>query len=211
MSFQIDIYQIADELRAAANQGLHYATNIYDRERCKNMLSISARLVSTLENKTSDEVMEDYLDNMSHFSPILAADAAVFKEDSILLIKRQDNGLWAMPGGLVNVGESWSDGCIRELYEEAGVKGDIVRLLGLFDSRRWGCRRRLQLYSAVFEVSIDSSKPSPGPEASDVRFYKESELPKLSPGHVDRVPFLFQIRSNEANVPYYDEATFSSD
>jgi ADP-ribose pyrophosphatase YjhB (NUDIX family) len=59
---------------------------------------------------------------------VLAADAVVFHEDgdfrySLLLIQRQDDGSWALPGGCVEVDlyEPVEDACERELAEETGL------------------------------------------------------------------------------------------
>ena len=103
-----EIYLIADELRSIADIGLHYAENDYDRERYSRTLALSARLVAALEERSADEVMEEYEGNLPHATPYVAADAAVFRDGRILLIKREDNGLWAMPGGATEVGETWA-------------------------------------------------------------------------------------------------------
>ena len=49
MTFAEQVYQIADELRAAANLGLRFAENPYDKERYGHVLAASARLVAALE------------------------------------------------------------------------------------------------------------------------------------------------------------------
>lgn len=74
-----------------------------------------------MHKRTADEVMTEYEGNPSHIAPFVAADAAVFREERILLIRREDNGLWAMPGGLTDVGETWAQSAEGELLEEAGV------------------------------------------------------------------------------------------
>jgi 8-oxo-dGTP pyrophosphatase MutT (NUDIX family) len=108
MSFQDEIYQIADELRSIANSGLHYAENDYDRQRYEHALSLSARLVAGIEERSTDEIMQEYQGDLAHVTPYVSADAAVFRDGTILLIKRDDNGLWAMPGGATEVGETWA-------------------------------------------------------------------------------------------------------
>ena len=121
MSFQDEIYMIADELRSIANEGARYADNDYDRQRYGRVLSLSARLIAAIEQRSPDEVMEEYKQNLARVTPFVAASAAVFRDGCILLIKREDNGLWAMPGGWTEVGETWAQSVERELREETGL------------------------------------------------------------------------------------------
>ena len=139
-----------------------------------------------------------------HVSPLLGADAAVFRGDSLLLIRREDNGLWAMPGGLVDVGETWAEASVRELHEEAGVEGKAVRLLGVYDSRIWGTRAKFHLYQATFQVEPGNGEPIAGPETTDVGFFPEDSLPDLSVGHQLRVPLVFKQLRGEAPIPHFD-------
>jgi len=206
VSFQNDAYQIADELRTIASLGLRYAENTYDKERYEKTLALSARLVASIESRPADDVMREYEENLSHVSPYLGADAAVFRGDSLLLIRREDNGLWAMRGGLVHVGESWAVAAVRELREESGVVGKAVRLMGIFDSRAWGGIRKSQIYIAPFEVKAAEAEPIAGPETTDVGFFPEDGLPALSPGHQFRVPLVFKQRRGEASIPHFDTA-----
>ncbi len=101
MDSRDEIYLIADELRSIADTGLHYAQNDYDRERYDRALSLSARLVASIEKRLASDVMEEYEGSLPHATPYVGADAAVFRDGRILLIRREDNGLWAMPGGAV--------------------------------------------------------------------------------------------------------------
>ncbi|MXY44576.1 MAG: NUDIX domain-containing protein [Dehalococcoidia bacterium] len=200
-----EIYLIADELRSIADIGLHYAENDYDRERYSRTLALSARLVAALEERSADEVMEEYEGNLPHATPYVAADAAVFRDGRILLIKREDNGLWAMPGGATEVGETWAYSAERELHEEAGVEGTATQLLGVFDSCLWGSRAKYHVYSSVWLVEVsDDQTPVAGPETTDVGFFAEDDLPDLSPGHTSRIPVVFKLARGELPVPFFD-------
>ncbi|MCI0441200.1 MAG: NUDIX hydrolase N-terminal domain-containing protein [Chloroflexi bacterium] len=204
MPFAEDAYQIADELRAVANLGLRFAVNDYDRERYQHILSLAARLIAALEGRAEDDVMAQFEDNMGHVSPTIGAEGVVFHEDRILLIRREDNGLWAIPGGLVEVGETLAESAARELREEAGVRGRVTRLLGVFDSRLWASRSKSHLYHFLFLVETDNPTPKAGPETTDARFFAEDELPPLSPGHDLRMPLVFKLHRGEIPAPYFD-------
>lgn len=45
----------------------------------------------------------------------------------ILWVKRRDLGIWVLPGGGIDPGESFEKCALRELKEETGIKGEIVR------------------------------------------------------------------------------------
>ncbi|MFB7915250.1 NUDIX domain-containing protein [Streptomyces sp. NPDC056061] len=50
----------------------------------------------------------------------------------ILLIQRSDNGRWALPGGGHDVGESISDTVVREVWEETGIRAEVVDMSGIY-------------------------------------------------------------------------------
>ena len=101
-----ELYLIADELRAIANMGIRFAENSYDTERYERVRTASARIVAALERRSPDEVLERYDDNLAQVTPQTGSSAAVVREGRILLIRREDNGLWALPGGMAEVGET---------------------------------------------------------------------------------------------------------
>lgn len=198
-----ELYQIADELRAISNQGFRHARSNYDRERYDRVLSASARIVAALKHCSPDEVLTQFQGNLDHVSPFLGAEGAVFRNGKLLLIRRADNGLWALPGGLVEVGETLAEAAERELREEAGVLGRATQLLGIFDSRLWRASMQAHGYGALFRIETEE-EPIAGPETTGVQFFAESELPPLSDWHHLRVPLVFKIARGEVATPYFD-------
>ena len=178
--------------------------NEYDRERLNEVLSASARIISILENRAPDDVISEYKSNMNHISPIVGTEAAVFRDNRLLLIKRHDDRLWAVPGGKTDVGETLTESAIRELREETGLTGTVTRLLGIFDSRIWKSKDKLHLYHVIFEVTTENESPEITKEALDWRFFGSDELPELSPGHDTRVPFLFKLYRGDIDTPFLD-------
>jgi ADP-ribose pyrophosphatase YjhB (NUDIX family) len=65
-----------------------------------------------------------------------SAFVAVLHSGRLLLVRRCDSGVWELPGGRVDVGESAQDAAVRETAEEAGVQVAITGLAGLFTDPR---------------------------------------------------------------------------
>lgn len=198
------LYQIADELRATANLGLHYTSDPYDRERYEKILATAARILETIENRPADQILADYRRNLDYLMPLSGAGAAVFVDEKLLLIRRHDDGRWALPGGAVDIGETTAAAAVRELREETGIEGRATGLLAVFDSRTWQSPFPYQLNHFVFSCEADDPAPRTSPEALDVGFFAADDLPSLSQGHHLRVPMIFKIRRGEVPAPYFD-------
>lgn len=107
-------------------------------------------------------------------------------------------------GGLVEIGETLAETAQRELWEKVGVRGRVIKLLGIFDSRLWHSQTKAQLFHAIFQVEMVGDSPAPSPEALDVGFFAGDNLPPLAAGHDVRVPLLFQLVRGEIPAPYFD-------
>jgi ADP-ribose pyrophosphatase YjhB (NUDIX family) len=198
------LYSIADELHAIANLGLMYCENSYDKERYEKVLAASNRITGVLDGNVPETGKIEFHDTRGHISPQIGVDAAVFRDSSLLLIKRHDIRLWAVPGGMVEVGETLTQAALRELREETGLRGKVTGLLGIFDSRIWKSRLKTQLYHVIFKVDAPDGKPVVTDEAIDWDFFKADKLPELAPGHEQRVPILFKLANGEMESPYID-------
>jgi len=63
--------------------------------------------------------------------PLIGASAAVFRDGRVLLARRARAplaGIWSLPGGLVEAGESLAQAAAREVFEETGVTAEIAAL-----------------------------------------------------------------------------------
>ena len=78
----------------------------------------------------------DYLDDPSapKANSLVVGVAAFVQDDAgrVLLIERGDNGLWALPGGGQEVGESTPAAAVRETLEETGVEVEITGVVGIY-------------------------------------------------------------------------------
>jgi ADP-ribose pyrophosphatase YjhB (NUDIX family) len=78
----------------------------------------------------------DYLDDPQApkaNSVVPSANVIVVNDrDEILMIRRTDNGNWAVPGGGMDLGESITDAAVRETREETGITCEITGLVGIY-------------------------------------------------------------------------------
>ena len=70
-------------------------------------------------------------------SLVPAASAAVSNENNeILMQRRADNDLWALPGGTMDLGESIGETAVREVWEETGLDVEIDGIVGIYSDPR---------------------------------------------------------------------------
>ncbi|WP_433871880.1 NUDIX hydrolase [Saccharopolyspora sp. CA-218241] len=83
---------------------------------------------------------KDYYDDPAAppANSLVVAVATVVRDDSgrVLMIERTDNGLWAVPGGAQDVGESTRQAAEREALEETGVEIAITGIVGIYSDPR---------------------------------------------------------------------------
>lgn len=125
----------ATELQALAQNGLAYTENAFDRERFERIREISAEMLSYQTDIPKEKAIELFCGERGYQTPKLDTRAAIFKDDKILLVKEND-GLWSLPGGWVDVSESIASNTVKEVWEEAGIRARAVRLIALHDRKK---------------------------------------------------------------------------
>lgn len=109
----------------------------------------------------------------------------VLPDQRIVLIRRRDNGLWGLPGGIVDWGEDIPTAVRRELYEETGLNLiRIRRLVGVYSAPD----RDPRMHSICIVVEVEAEGnfcPTDVDEVMDVQAFYPSHLPsgRLSHDH----------------------------
>lgn len=102
----------------------------------------------------------------------------------ILLIRRTDNGNWALPGGAIDLGESVTQAGVRETREETGVDCEITGLTGIYSDPRHiiyytSNGEARQEFSIVLTARPVGGEPTPSDESSEVRWTPPAEISGL--------------------------------
>ncbi len=101
------------------------------------------------------------------------------EEGKILLIKRgvpPYKGRWALPGGFIEAGEKSEEGCLRELEEETGIKGEIIKLIGVYHQK---CRLYGDILTIAYQIKSIGGKIEPKDDAQGIKFVYKDKLPTI--------------------------------
>ena len=112
----------------------------------------------------------------------LAIDALIVTQGrKVVLVRRRFFpfiGSYAIPGGFIEFGEAGESACVREAFEETGLKVKIVRLLGVYS--KMGRDPRGHTVSIVYMCKpVGGSIIESSNETYDVKAFSRSELKKL--------------------------------
>lgn len=130
----------------------------------------------------------DYYDNPDAPTPnaiVAAASAIVAKEDgSILLHRRTDNDLWALPGGVMEFGESISETVVREVREETGLDVLPKHVTAVYSDPKhvfaYSDGEVRQEFSVCIACDIVGGKLAISDESKELRFVPMAEISSLN-------------------------------
>ena len=124
-----------------------------------------------------------------HPRPAVTSDIAVLRMETIpeiLLVQRKDppfKGMWALPGGFMEIEESLEEAARRELLEETGIRaGELIRF-DTYDTPGRDPRGRTITQVFVMIWNQDMGEPAAGSDPADLHWYDLTALPELAFDH----------------------------
>ncbi|MDZ8227803.1 MULTISPECIES: NUDIX hydrolase [unclassified Nostoc] len=185
----------AQKLQAIAQNGLTYSENPFDIERYKQLRAIATEIMATYSNVEHSHVLDLFSREVGYATPKVDVRGAIFRDDTILLVKERADGCWTLPGGWADVGESPSQVVMKEVYEESGYQARAIKLLAVYDRDKQGHPPLpFYVYKLFFKCELIGGSPSSSIETEEVGFFAEDALPELSIGRVTpaQITRLFQ-------------------
>jgi ADP-ribose pyrophosphatase YjhB (NUDIX family) len=115
---------------------------------------------------------------------VVAAVAFVQDHDGrALLVERSDNGLWALPGGVQEIGETVGAAAERETLEETGYRVMVNGLIGVYSDPKhviaYSDGEVRQQFAIAFRAELQSGEPTTSSETPSVGWYTEQEAAEL--------------------------------
>lgn len=116
--------------------------------------------------------------------PIVGVAAIVLHESQVLLVLRgrePAKGLWGLPGGMLELGETAAEGVRREVLEECGVEVEVGPLVGVFEPMQRDDAGRLRYHYVVLDFLARwlSGAPGPADDADAARWVTLDEMEGL--------------------------------
>lgn len=134
---------------------------------------------SEIEGKSRDYCR--HCDTVFYENPLPVASCIVVNEErEVLLVKRKNepySGMWCLPIGFAETGEEVRDAALRELEEEAGIEGKIVRLIDVdtIENHFYG-----SMAIVTYEAEAAGGVLRAGDDASDAGYFPIMKLPELA-------------------------------
>lgn len=196
-------------LQAVAQSGLTYARNPYDVERYEQVRWIAAEIAASRSGSTAEDVDDLFSGETGYATPKVDVRALVLNDEgAVLLVREKEDGLWTLPGGWVDVGESPSESVEREVREESGYEVRAARLLALWDrDKHPHPPLPFHVYKVVFYCELRGGTPlAASTETDGVGFFDRDSLPELSLGRItpEQVVWLVERAADRDGTADFD-------
>lgn len=170
----------AVELQSLAQAGLTYGKDVYDRERYERIRDISAEILSYKTDISVEKVKNLFCNEVGYQTPKLDTRAAVFEHEKILLVKEY-NGKWSLPGGWVDVNLSVKENTVKEVKEESGLDVTADRIIAIQDRDRHNLPAYAYGVCKIFVLcSVLGGEFEKNIETTEFRYFNKAELPELA-------------------------------
>jgi len=169
-------------LQTITQAGLTYTRDPYDRQRYEQLQELTAEIAASLSPAVPRESwLEIIRAEKGYATPKVDVRAVVEQNGKLLFMRESHDGLWSLPGGWADIGESPSQIAEREVLEETGFEVKAHKLLALYDKARhahppefWYC------YKLFVRCELRGGAPTRGIETLDTGFFGVHEIPPLS-------------------------------
>ena len=139
---------------------------------CSNCGAPVSMRIPALDNRA--RYVCDACDTTHYVNPKIVAGCIPESGERILLCRRAIEpclGMWTLPAGFMEMGESTVEAAIRETWEEAEASVEVDSLFALFSIPHIS-----QVY-IMFRAGLPRDEYAPGPESLEVALFREEEIP----------------------------------
>lgn len=133
------IIELAHELQSLASSGLLYTKGTFDLERYDRIRSIAAEITALASESPLEKVKDVFEANEGYQTPKISTRAAIFNENNEILLVKDYDGKWVLPGGWCDYDQTIMSNVVKEAFEESGLVVEPYRLIGIFDNQKRPC------------------------------------------------------------------------
>ena len=168
----------AMKIQSIAQTGLAYCRDEFDRERYTELRELSAEMLAERTELPVGRVRELFCGESGYQTPKLDTRAAIVEDGRILLVRERD-GRWALPGGWCDVDRSVAENTVKEALEETGLTVEAERLIAVQDWRRHNACNYIYGIIKIFVLCrAIGGEFAQNIETTETAYFSAEELPE---------------------------------
>lgn len=193
----------ARRLLAVAQSGLHYTRSEFERERYEEIAQLAAQLLANEAHYSAQQVRDAWIVEEGYSTPKLDVRGALFRGDTVLLVRERSDGKWTVPGGFADVNETPSMAILKEIEQESGYTARVLKLAAVHDRNKHNYPQFMfHLWKLLFVCEITGGEARISSETDGVDFFPLAELPPLSTGRITATQIQLLYRHHlQADLP----------
>lgn len=134
---QPPLAEFLERVLATAQAGLTYSKDPFDIGRFEALRNATAALIASQSTLAPEAITHWIALDSGYPTPKLDVRALILDDAGrILLVQERSDGLWTLPGGWCDIGDSPASAVVREVIEETGLECRALQLLALFDKHK---------------------------------------------------------------------------
>ncbi|MDP4207224.1 MAG: NUDIX hydrolase [Bacteroidota bacterium] len=199
--------EYAKKIQSIAQIGLAFSQNQFDIERYGQLRQISFEMMEALSTSPIERIITLFEHEQGYQTPKVDIRGVVFRGDKILMVREKADGCWSLPGGWADIGFSPNEIAVKEVWEEAGLNVEPVRILAVLDKK---CHNHPPSPWHVYKIFIlcrdNGGTPKPGDETLDAGFFTSEKLPPLSVERItdSQIELMFEYLTNPEKLTVCD-------
>ena len=191
--------KFTQRLQAIAQNGLTYAENPFDIERYEHLRDLAVEMAACYGDSDPEVIRGLFTSDQDYVTPKVDTRGVVFRDDAVLLVRERSDGLWTVPGGWADIGDSPAEATEREVFEESGYTARATRLLAVYDRNKHDHPPHPHhIYKLFFLCQLTGGTAQVSVETTGVDFFPVAALPPLSTARVTakQIARFYQLANN---------------
>ena len=192
------IIEWAEELQSIAQAGLFYDKDVFGQERYQRIRKIAWEMMAEESGLGKEEIEKVYSKEYGYQTPKVDTRAVIFQDDQILLV-RETNGKWVLPGGWCDFNLTPVENTIKESREESGLDVRVLRLIAVQDrDRHCSPPYPFRIIKLFFLCEAIGGAFQENSETTERAYFSEEELPEINTVKigVDQIHMCFEQYRN---------------
>lgn len=197
----------ATELQSIAQAGITFAENQYDIDRYQRIRELSVKIIHEYTDIDHAKIRNFFASETGYQTPKVDVRAAVFKDETILMVKEKVDERWSLPGGWADVNSSVGESVIRECIEEAGAIVKPRRIIAVhLANKQNNFVYPFTIYKIIVECDLIDYRFTENSETFESGFFSIDNLPELSVerNNLSQISLCFKAKKCQVFEPEFD-------